>query len=139
MIAWHDNYIVRQDRWDKYVRDNYKLTWRSVSNRHLLIAGAWRTASEAKKSLSKMQVFAFAGIIVHKDLIDKDPLIWQVDCDDYTALLDRKLVVEVYENMPADEIFIDIATKYCDGLHVNGVCPVRHNRIHRRRIRIQAA
>ncbi len=63
----------------------------------------------------------FAGIIVKVELVDKDLKIWSVDCDDYTVLLDRRLVVETYENKPADWIFRDIAAKYCPGFTVAGV------------------
>lgn len=67
----------------------------------------------------------FAGIIVKVELArtfpDKSIKVWQVDADDWTALLDRKLVVETYENMAADAIFRDIAAKYCPGFTVNGV------------------
>lgn len=67
----------------------------------------------------------FAGIIVKAELArvqpDKSNRLWQVDCDDYTALLDRRLVVEIYENTPADEIFRDIAVKYCSGFTTTGV------------------
>lgn len=63
----------------------------------------------------------FAGIIVKVELVDKDLKIWAIDCDDYTALLDRYLVVETYENMTADAIFKDIAVKYCPGFTLNGV------------------
>jgi hypothetical protein len=65
----------------------------------------------------------FAGIIVKVELIDKDLKIWAVECDDYTALLDRRLVVETYENMSASDIFLDIAAKYCPGFTTNGVRP----------------
>lgn len=67
----------------------------------------------------------FAGVIVKVELArvqpDKSNRLWQVDCDDYTALLDRRLVVETYENLPADEIFRDIVAKYCPGFTVQGV------------------
>jgi hypothetical protein len=63
----------------------------------------------------------FAGIIVKVELIDKDLKIWAVECDDYTALLDRRLVVESYENMSASDIFLDIVAKYCPGFTVAGV------------------
>jgi hypothetical protein len=67
----------------------------------------------------------FAGIIVKVELARTFPSktikVWQVECDDYTALLDRRLVVETYENKPADWIFKDIATKYCPGFTVAGV------------------
>lgn len=69
----------------------------------------------------------FAGIIAKVDLAETYPdkperfNVWKVDCDDYTALLDRRLVVETYENLPADEIFRDIVAKYCPGFTVQGV------------------
>ncbi len=63
----------------------------------------------------------FAGVIVRVEMIDRDLKLWSVDCDDYTALLDRRLVVETYENLPADDIFKDIVAKYCPGFTVNGV------------------
>lgn len=65
----------------------------------------------------------FAGIIVQVELVDKDLKIWAVECDDYTALLDRRLVVEAYENMSASDIFLDIVAKYCPGFTVAGVQP----------------
>ena len=67
----------------------------------------------------------FAGIIVKVELgrtfPDKSIKVWNVDCDDYTALLDRRLVVETYENMSASDIFLDIVAKYCPGFTVSGV------------------
>jgi hypothetical protein len=71
----------------------------------------------------------FAGIIVKVDLAETYPdkperfNVWKVDCDDYTALLDRRLVVESYENMSASDIFLDIVAKYCPGFTTNGVRP----------------
>jgi hypothetical protein len=67
----------------------------------------------------------FAGIIVKVELgrtfPDKSIKVWNVDCDDYTAFLDRRLVVESYENMSASDIFLDIVAKYCPGFTTNGV------------------
>ena len=67
----------------------------------------------------------FAGIVVRVELArtfaDKSIKVWNVDCDDYTALLDRKLVIETYENMSASDIFLDIVAKYCPGFTTNGV------------------
>ena len=67
----------------------------------------------------------FAGIIVKVELgrtfPDKSIKVWNVECDDYTALLDRRLVVETYENMSASDIFLDIAAKYCPGFTTTGV------------------
>lgn len=69
----------------------------------------------------------FAGIIVKVELartfVDKSIKVWRVECDDYTALLDRRLVVETYENLSADEIFRDIVAKYCPGFTTTGVRP----------------
>lgn len=67
----------------------------------------------------------FAGIVVKVELARTFPSktikVWQVECDDYTALLDRRLVVETYENKSADWIFQDITAKYCPGFTVAGV------------------
>ncbi len=68
----------------------------------------------------------FAGIITQVELVrtiypDRRVKIWRVDCDDYTALVDRRLVVEAYENQTADAIFKDIVTKYCLGFTAFGV------------------
>jgi hypothetical protein len=67
----------------------------------------------------------FAGIVVKVELArtfpDKSIKVWNVDCDDYTALLDRRLVVESYENMSASDIFLDIVAKYCPGFTTTGV------------------
>jgi hypothetical protein len=69
----------------------------------------------------------FAGIVTKVDLAETYPdkperfNVWKVDCDDYTALLDRRLVVESYENMSASDIFLDIVAKYCPGFTVAGV------------------
>jgi len=67
----------------------------------------------------------FAGIISKVTLAwtssDKRINVWQVECDDYTPMLDRRLVVEVYENYTADEIISDIITKYCSGFTVVNV------------------
>lgn len=69
----------------------------------------------------------FAGIVVKVELarvfIDKSIKVWKVTCDDYTALIDRKLVVEAYENMTADAIFRDIAIKYCSEFTLDGIMP----------------
>ena len=68
----------------------------------------------------------FAGIIVRVELArtspDKRIALWQVECNDYAELVDRRLVVEAYENKPAEEIFLDIAAKYCPDFTTGGVC-----------------
>jgi len=72
----------------------------------------------------------FAGIITKVELSrtfpDRSIKIWNIDCDDYTYLIDRRLVVETYQSTAenpiyADEIFRDIAAKYCPGFTVSGV------------------
>jgi len=58
----------------------------------------------------------FAGLIVNVEMVetlDHRPL-WAVDCDDYSALLDRRLVTEVYTSKTVQEIAEDIASKYID-------------------------
>lgn len=69
----------------------------------------------------------FAGVIVRVELArvfpSKTIKVWQIDCDDYTAILDRRLVVESYKNMSASDIFLDIVAKYCPGFTTNGVRP----------------
>lgn len=67
----------------------------------------------------------FAGIIDKVELNKSFPhsslKIWKVECTDYTSLLDRRLAVESYTNVGADEIFRDIVLKYCPGFTVKGV------------------
>ena len=67
----------------------------------------------------------FGGVIKTVDLErtfqDKSIKVWRVDCDDYTELVDKKRVVETYENLPGDEIFKDIAVKYCPDFTTSGV------------------
>lgn len=67
----------------------------------------------------------FAGIIDKVELAHDFPhhvsQIWEINCNDYTNLLDRKLVVERYQGKTADWIFRDITAKYCPDFTVNGV------------------
>ena len=69
----------------------------------------------------------FAGTISSVKLARSHPdntgrfSIWQVECDDYTALVDRRLVVETYKNLSASAIFLDIAAQYCPDFTVVGV------------------
>jgi hypothetical protein len=67
----------------------------------------------------------FAGTIEKVDLdwtsSDKTINVWAVDCSDYTVMLDRRLVVEIYENYTADDIIKDIITKYCSGFTATNV------------------
>jgi hypothetical protein len=69
----------------------------------------------------------FAGTIVRGRLERTSPdvarslLVWQEDCEDYTVMIDRRLVIEVYEGWTADAIFRHIITKYCSGFTYNNV------------------
>lgn len=57
----------------------------------------------------------FAGIIDRVRLVDTDRdgyKVYECSCQDYTYLLDRRLVVEIYENKSADWIVKNIITKY---------------------------
>jgi hypothetical protein len=61
----------------------------------------------------------FAGVIDKVELAQDiwgQEQVWKVECSDYTAILDRKLVVETYENMAADAIVRDIIAKYGGGV-----------------------
>ena len=63
----------------------------------------------------------FAGIIVTSTLVDKDFKTWEIHCDDYTTLLNGRLVVETYENMSASDILLDVVAKYCTDFTTVGV------------------
>lgn len=64
----------------------------------------------------------FAGIIDRVELVNnKAPLVWKVDCQDYTLQMDKKLVVETYQNLSADAIVRDILLKYCPDFSAAGV------------------
>jgi hypothetical protein len=67
----------------------------------------------------------FAGIIVRVEMREKMPgvsvPIWEVDCDDYTALLNKRLVVEDYTGWTATAIVQDICSKYCPDVTIAGV------------------
>jgi hypothetical protein len=54
----------------------------------------------------------YGGIVVRVKLVDKDALAWELECNDYTELIDRKLVIETYSNQSASTIFSDILAKY---------------------------
>jgi hypothetical protein len=121
-------YIAEKDRWKDYERGTMRieqaLTY-EIDTCRFQVRGEKPLQGEEviieDDSVGRM----FAGIVVTVELAsvmpDKSNCLWQVECDDYTALLDRRLVAEAYENMPADEIFLDIAAKYCPGFTTNGV------------------
>ncbi len=54
----------------------------------------------------------FAGVVRTATLVDAVVMWWAIDCDDYTALIDRKIVIEEYSNQSATAIVNDIITKY---------------------------
>ncbi|MDD4775645.1 MAG: fibronectin type III domain-containing protein [Syntrophomonas sp.] len=58
----------------------------------------------------------FGGIVVNVKFINTDAQVWEIDCNDYTELIDRRLVTETYENQSASYIFSDIIAKYTTGL-----------------------
>lgn len=121
-------YIAGVDRWRDYERATMQieaaLTYQIDSCR-FQVRGQQPAEGEEVIIEDDNLGRLFAGIIVKVELAkvqpDKSNRLWQVDCDDYTALLDRRLVVETYENMAADEIFRDIVAKYCPGFTINGV------------------
>jgi len=65
----------------------------------------------------------FAGIITNPKEDEKTHSIvfFNVEAVDYTYQLDRKLVIEVYENISASDIAIDILAKYCPGFSNTGI------------------
>lgn len=120
--------IAGVDRWDDLIKDSLEieavLTYQ-IDTASFQVVGDQPTEGEEviieDDSIGRL----FAGIITKVDLADSSPdrtvNVWKVECDDYTTLLDRKLVVETYENMAADAIFCDIAVKYCPGFTINNV------------------
>ena len=119
-------YIAGVDRWCDLERDTLQieqaLTYQ-IDTCSFNIHGEQPTEGEEviveDDSIGRL----FAGVIVKVELVDKDLKLWAVECDDYTVLLDRRLVVESYENMSASDIFLDIVAKYCPGFTTNGVRP----------------
>lgn len=66
----------------------------------------------------------FAGIIVTMDTIGNafPSVVHQVSCVDYTRILDKRLVVETYENMTVDAIIADLKVGYFpSGFTINNV------------------
>lgn len=60
----------------------------------------------------------FGGVIVvieGEEVIDETVVMrWKIQCNDYSAILDQRLVVETYASKTADYIVQDIITKYVD-------------------------
>jgi len=116
--------IAGVECWKQYVRDTLQIEaglTQEVGTCSLSVVG--EPPCEGEEIIIEDGTIGrlFAGIIVWVELIDKDLKLYSIECDNYTVLLDSKLVVETYENMPADEIFRDIVAKYCPGFTVNGV------------------
>ena len=66
----------------------------------------------------------FAGIIKKVELIESGQNksnVWSVDCDDYTELLDKRLINEVYENVAGDAVLRDLLLKYFPDFTGNGI------------------
>lgn len=66
----------------------------------------------------------FGGIIDQVKLVDtrtNNAKFYDVNCQDYTYQLDRKLVIETYEKMTADAIVKDIILKYGSGFTTTNV------------------
>jgi len=65
----------------------------------------------------------FAGIITNPKENEKSNNIvfYNIEAVDYTYQLDKKLVVEVYENTSASDIILDILSKYCTDFTSVGV------------------
>lgn len=57
----------------------------------------------------------FGGVIITiKEVLDDHTILnFEVECADYTRLLDRRLVVERYTEETVNDIIADILTKYC--------------------------
>lgn len=70
----------------------------------------------------------FGGIIVEREMVSQTykTFDWAITCEDYTRLLDRRLVPDAYENQTVDEIIADIKTRYMPAgfTTVNVNCPV---------------
>jgi len=109
------------DRTDKVAKDSLKieniLTRKRDSCRFRVISHAGDTyypslGQEVIVTLDGTRVFG--GIIVDREQKSSTYNLfdWAITCDDYTRLLDRKLIPDTYENMTVDAIIADIASNY---------------------------
>jgi len=57
----------------------------------------------------------FAGYIINSTLKKEGEVFYSIQAVDYTRSLDRRLVVENYQNKTDKEIIIDIVSRYCQG------------------------
>lgn len=62
----------------------------------------------------------FGGTILKKQLMQLSPsdMVYTISCIDYTRELQRRRVVESYENMTDKAIIEDIVSRYCAGLDI---------------------
>lgn len=127
-------YIAGVDRWNDFIADTLQIEQiltQAVDSCSFRIRGEQPEEGQEVRVEDDALGRLFAGIIDKVQLVDYLPgmdKVWQVDVLDYTILLDRRLVVETYENMAADAIVRDIITKYGGGIfttnHVQTGAPV---------------
>lgn len=123
-MAWHI-YIAGIDRLPDYQKETLEiekaLTY-EIDTCKFQIKGTKPSQGDEVIIEDDSQGRLFGGTVSKVEMTDKNNLLfYDIDCDDYTDLLDRRLVVETYSNIAADAIFRDIAAKYCPGFTVNGV------------------
>lgn len=123
------------DRTDKVAKDSLKieniLTRKRDSCKFKIVSHAGDTyapslGQEVIITLNGTRVFG--GIIVDREqkALTYNLFEWQIVCDDYTRLLDRRLIPDTYENTTVDAILADIQTNYMPtGFTITNVdCPV---------------
>ncbi|BAU27637.1 hypothetical protein DFP93_102115 [Aneurinibacillus soli] len=121
-------YIAGVDRWRDYERDTLQiesvLTYQ-IDTCSFQVRGKKPAQGEEAiiedDSLGRLFGGTIVKVTLGKTLPDRSNRLWQVECDDYTDRVDQKLVVETYEDQPADAIFRDIVSKYCPGFTVKGI------------------
>lgn len=77
-------------------------------------------------SLDGSKLFAGRISVVNEVYSRIDYVLYGIQCVDYTRDLDKKLIIESYENQSVDAIIADISSSYFDGLiTTNNVdCPI---------------
>jgi len=75
-----------------------------------------KALSEVSMEIDGDKVFGGAIIQVQHSVIRPDGLVFSVSCKDYTGFLDRRLVVEVFENKPVINIINTIRNRYINRL-----------------------
>lgn len=110
--------IAGVERWADYERGSLQiqkgLTYTSDSCKFEL-RGVKPDTGDAV-SISEDGILIYSGVVVKIDSIPlfEQGVMWSIDCDDYSAVLSRMLVVEVYEGYTAGAILQDIIDKYVD-------------------------